>query len=82
MHYRLEWPENSYAADILKTTIAAFKQDKERPCPLYREGEALSLDLGGLKLPVMHGPIELAINRQIRPLVRILRGQRFLDVDT
>ncbi|MGH9530482.1 MAG: ArsR/SmtB family transcription factor, partial [Terriglobales bacterium] len=28
MHYRLKWPANSCAADILKTTIAAFKRDR------------------------------------------------------
>jgi len=40
MHYRLVWPADSHSADILKTTIAAIKQDKEFRRDLQRLNRA------------------------------------------
>jgi len=40
MHYRLVWPTDSHAAEILKTTIAAIKQDKEFQRDLQRLNRA------------------------------------------
>ncbi len=40
MHYRLTWPADAYAANILKTTIAALKNDKEFQRDLQRLSKA------------------------------------------
>lgn len=40
MHYRLHWPTDSHAANILKTTMNAFKQDKELQRDLQRLSRA------------------------------------------
>lgn len=40
MHYRLDWPMDSHATNILKTTIAAFKKDKEFQHDLQRLNRA------------------------------------------
>jgi ArsR family transcriptional regulator len=40
MHYRLTWPADSHSVDILKTTIAAFKQDRESQRDLQRLNRA------------------------------------------
>ncbi len=40
MHYRLTWPADSHAADILKTTITAIKEDKEFQRDLLRLNRA------------------------------------------
>jgi ArsR family transcriptional regulator len=40
MHYRLSWPADSYAASILRMTIAAFKQDKDLRRDLQRLNNA------------------------------------------
>jgi hypothetical protein len=33
-------------------------------------------------LPVVHGPVQLAIDRQVSSLIGVLRCQRFVDVHT
>src|SRR5690348_6842629 len=36
----------------------------------------------GPRLPTVHRPVELPVNRQIRPLVGILRRQRFIKINS
>ena len=40
MHYALKWPADPYAADILKTAIASFKEDKRFQKDLQRLNRA------------------------------------------
>lgn len=40
MHYRLRWPADPHAADILKMTIGAFKQDKAMQWDLQQLNKA------------------------------------------
>jgi ArsR family transcriptional regulator len=40
MHYRMKWPADQHAGDILRTTIASFKQDRDLQCDLKRLSKA------------------------------------------